>query len=155
MSGTTHSASPAPPGPPATDTAGHLVLLYARRQVRALRDLRDAARAGDPDAVHRMRVACRRLRSCLRTHRTVLDRDRTRGAVEALRTLAAELGAERDREVLRHRLLKHLRELPPELVRGPIERRIRDRTAPGTGTGPTAPADPHEESRDPVGPAAH
>ncbi|MCE7079219.1 CHAD domain-containing protein [Streptomyces sp. ST2-7A] len=144
MSGTTQSEGSTPPTSrqpqPAPGTAGHLVLVYARRQVRALRDLRDPARAGDPDAVHRMRVASRRLRSCLRTHRTVLDREYTRGVEQGLRVLAAELGAERDREVLRRRLLAHLGELPPELVRGPIERRIREYT--GTDTGADTAIDP-------------
>lgn len=56
-------------------------------------------------AVHQMRVGCRRLRSDLRTFSAVLDRDWTAGLREELSWLAHALGAARDAEVLRARLL--------------------------------------------------
>ncbi|MGP4111665.1 CYTH and CHAD domain-containing protein [Streptomyces sp. 4N509B] len=107
------------------DAAGDHVLAYARRQLDALLTLDPAARRELPDAVHRMRVAVRRLRSCLATHRKVLDRAVTAPVDAELRWLAAELGVDRDREVLAERLAARLRELPVSLRRGPLSRRLR------------------------------
>lgn len=57
-------------------------------------------------AVHQMRVGCRRLRSDLRTFSAVLDRGWTSNLRTELGTLADALGAARDAEVLRARLLR-------------------------------------------------
>lgn len=59
-----------------------------------------AARAGDVEAVHQMRVAVRRLRSDLRTFRPLLRSDWANELSAALRPLAASLGAVRDLDVL-------------------------------------------------------
>ncbi|KIF03237.1 hypothetical protein PL81_25435, partial [Streptomyces sp. RSD-27] len=87
------------PGP-ADGTAAAHVLAYLREQRDALVAQDPAVRRDLPDSVHRMRVATRRLRSALATHRKVLDRTATDPLREELRWLAAELGADRDREVL-------------------------------------------------------
>ena len=58
----------------------------------------------DPEAVHQARVATRRLRSHLRTFRSLLDPEWTNTLREELRWLGAELGAVRDAEVLLERL---------------------------------------------------
>ncbi|MEO3754906.1 CYTH and CHAD domain-containing protein [Streptomyces sp. B6B3] len=114
-----------PAAPPADDdAAGSYVLAYARRQVRALVDLDPAVRRDLPDAVHQMRVATRRLRSALRTFRPVLDRGATDPVRNELRWLAAELGLERDREVMAERLSARLAELPPRLRLGPLDQRL-------------------------------
>ncbi|ARQ70684.1 CYTH and CHAD domain-containing protein [Streptomyces marincola] len=113
--------------PPAPGTAGHDVLDYARRQLDILVSLDPAVRRERPDSVHRMRVAARRLRSCLRSHRTVLDRAATRPVAEELRWLGRELGTDRDREVLADRLGLRLGELPPDLVNGPVALRLARR----------------------------
>ncbi len=55
-------------------------------------------RAESPDAVHRMRIASRRLRSNLATYRPVLDREATDPVLD---------------------------ELDPELVRGPVRARLQ------------------------------
>ncbi len=57
-----------------------------------------------PDSVHQMRVACRRLRSALKTFRPLLDDETVRYLREELRWLASELGEVRDTEVQRVRL---------------------------------------------------
>lgn len=101
------------------------VLAYVRRQVRALVELDPAVRRDLPDSVHRMRVATRRLRSCFRSYRKVLDPAVTRPLGEELRWLAAELGVDRDREVLVARLRQLLDALPDELRRGPLAGRLR------------------------------
>ncbi len=111
--------------PPADDTAaGTHVLAYVRRQVRAIVEYDPAVRREVPDSVHRMRVATRRLRSCLRTFRDVLDPGATDPVRNELRWLAAELGVERDREVMAERLATRLAEVPPRLRIGPVDQRL-------------------------------
>ncbi|MGH7628492.1 MAG: CHAD domain-containing protein, partial [Gemmatimonadales bacterium] len=72
----------------------------------ALRLLDDAAaarlrlgRPDDPEALHDFRVAIRRLRSCLRAWRAVLDEGVSPRVVKRLRRLARATGASRDLEV--------------------------------------------------------
>jgi CHAD domain-containing protein len=60
--------------------------------------------------VHRMRVATRRLRSALQTFTPVLRNEELRPLRAELRWLAGELGAARDAEVLRDRLLAAMAE---------------------------------------------
>jgi len=50
---------------------------YLATQLAAIGSNETGAADGDPDAVHDMRVAVRRLRSTLRTFRPLFDRDRT------------------------------------------------------------------------------
>jgi len=57
-----------------------------------------------PDSVHQMRVACRRLRSALKTFRPLLADESVTYLREELRWLASELGEVRDAEVQRSRL---------------------------------------------------
>ncbi len=109
----------------APGSAGDHVLTYVRRLVDALTDLDPAVRRDLPDAVHRMRTTARRLRSCLRSYRSVLDREVTDPVRRDLRWLGAELGVERDHEVLRERLTSGVRELPGELVLGPVDARLQ------------------------------
>ncbi|WP_308439252.1 CHAD domain-containing protein [Streptomyces sulfonofaciens] len=106
-------------------SAGEHVLTYVDRLVGALTDLDPAVRRGAPDAVHKMRTTARRLRGCLRSYRSVLDRDATDPLRRDLRWLAGELGAERDHEVLRERLTSGVRDLPGELVLGPVGARLQ------------------------------
>ncbi|MFF3678160.1 CHAD domain-containing protein [Streptomyces sp. NPDC002120] len=106
-------------------TAGAYVLAYLREQRDALIAQDPAVRRGLPDSVHQMRVACRRLRSAFKTYRKVLDRDVTDPIGEELRWLAAELGVDRDREVLLERIQGHLGELPRSLLLGPVRARLK------------------------------
>ncbi|WP_199036059.1 CHAD domain-containing protein [Glycomyces salinus] len=87
-------------------SAGAGVHPYMVRQADALRRYRGPALRAEEDAVHRMRVATRRLRSLLSTFGplyadTPLSRKR-------LRWLTAELGEVRDLEVLRMRFAAEL-----------------------------------------------
>ncbi|MGY5127505.1 CYTH and CHAD domain-containing protein [Streptomyces nigrescens] len=106
-------------------TAGDVVLRYAREQVRVIIELDPAVRRDLPDAVHRMRVATRRLRSAFRSYSKVLDRAVTRPIGVELKWLAAELGVERDREVLTGRLREALDGAPGTLRLGPVDARLR------------------------------
>ncbi|MFD4376658.1 CHAD domain-containing protein [Streptomyces sp. NPDC058486] len=106
-------------------SAGAAVFAYVREQVEALVRLDPAVRRDLPDAVHQMRVACRRLRSAFKTYRRVLDREVTDPVGAELKWLAGELGHARDQEVLDARLRAALDDLPREERRGPVRRRLR------------------------------
>jgi CHAD domain-containing protein len=105
--------------------AGEVVRAALELQVRALQDADLMVRTGQPDGVHQVRVACRRLRSTLAAFRPVLDRAHTDPLREELAQVGAALSPTRDSEVA----LAHLRELvaaqPPELVLGPVAARLQ------------------------------
>ncbi|MCX5134546.1 CYTH and CHAD domain-containing protein [Streptomyces sp. NBC_00340] len=109
----------------APESAGDHVLAYVDRLAAALTDLDPAVRRERPDSVHRMRTTARRLRGCLRSYRSVLDREATDALRQDLKWLANELGVERDHEVLRERLTTGVSELPGELVLGPVGARLQ------------------------------
>ncbi|WP_395360593.1 CHAD domain-containing protein [Streptomyces sp. YH02] len=121
------AAPPVDPGTPGT--AGAAVLAYVREQVEAIVAYDPAVRRDLPDAVHQLRVACRRLRSAFKTYKKVLDREVTDPIGEELKWLAGELGVARDQEVLDERLRARLGELPRTLVLGPVKARLRRRDA--------------------------
>jgi CHAD domain-containing protein len=102
-------------------SAGAVLMRYLAAQADriAAEDLR--VRRDEPDAVHQLRVASRRLRSALQAHRTLLDRGRTEPVVDALRAFGQTLAPARDAEVLRERILAGLAALPPELRLGHAE----------------------------------
>lgn len=106
--------------------AGGVVLAHLREQVDELVARDPAVRRDEPDAVHKMRVATRRLRSALRTFRPLLDRAVTDPLRDELTHLAGALGAARDTEVLRDRLLAAIDAEPVELVLGPVRQRVLD-----------------------------
>ncbi|MFD6917207.1 CYTH and CHAD domain-containing protein [Streptomyces virginiae] len=122
----TDAESPARPrGAGPEGTAGAHVVAYLTEQRDALVAQDPAVRRNLPDSVHQMRVASRRLRSAFKTYRKVLDREVTDPIGEELRWLAAELGVDRDQEVLMERLQSHLAELPRILLTGPVRSRLR------------------------------
>ncbi|MBF4625231.1 CYTH and CHAD domain-containing protein [Clavibacter sp. VKM Ac-2872] len=112
-------AGPALPDPatltkesPASDVARAVL-------ARGVRDLVAAdphVRADEHDAVHRMRVAVRRLRSALRTHQDVIDPAATAPVRAELTALGTVLGGARDLEVLRDRVVWSVVEHDTETV---------------------------------------
>jgi CHAD domain-containing protein len=106
-------------------TGADVVLAAVRAHVDALRDADLMIRTGQPDAVHKFRVACRRLRSIFAAFRPVLDRTATDPLRDELRALGERLSDARDGEVA----LAHLGELvsgqPPELIPGPVAARVQ------------------------------
>ncbi len=100
--------------------ASAVLLAHLTEQVRAMTSREQQARLDEPDGVHKMRVATRRLRSALATFRPLLDRAVTDPLRDELKWIAGELGGARDAEVLRMRLLDELAAEPDELVLGPI-----------------------------------
>ena len=109
---------------PGLGTAAASVQQYLRSQVETLQVLDPQVRADVPDAVHQMRVGCRRLRAVLAAYRHVVDAERVEPVREELRWLGEVLGDARDSEVVRDRLRTEVRQQPVELVLGPVERRI-------------------------------
>ncbi|RLV08715.1 metal-binding protein [Streptomyces griseocarneus] len=118
-----------PPKRPGGPTAGDHVLRYVREQAEALLVLDTAVRRDLPDSVHQMRVATRRMRSAFRSYGGVLDRAVTDPVGEELKWLAAELGVDRDQEVLGERLQARIAALPRTLLLGPVRRRLRTSTS--------------------------
>ncbi|PRY47667.1 CHAD domain-containing protein [Geodermatophilus tzadiensis] len=106
-------------------TAADVVLAALRTQARALQTADIAVRTGDPEGVHDLRVACRRLRSILAAFRPVLDRTATDPVRDELRWIGAELSGARDGEVALEHLRAVVAEQPVELVRGPVAARLR------------------------------
>jgi CHAD domain-containing protein len=51
-----------------------VLLAYLRKQTEALKAMDVGVREGEPDAVHKFRVATRRMRSSLATYRKLADR---------------------------------------------------------------------------------
>lgn len=100
--------APSPPAPVergAASGAAELLLAVVERQSAALRRHEAAARDGsDEEAVHDMRVACRRLRAALRVFRSALPARRTARVRRGLRRLGRSLGRVRDLEVQRSAL---------------------------------------------------
>ncbi|MFO7249456.1 MAG: CYTH and CHAD domain-containing protein [Actinomycetes bacterium] len=115
---------PAPPGAAATrpGTAGAVVLGYLAAQVSALLAQDPRVRRAEEDAVHRMRVACRRLRSALTSFKKIITG--TEHLRQELRWLGRALSEARDLEVTRARFAAHLDRLPAEMIVGPVRTRL-------------------------------
>ena len=124
---------PAPQPRPALtgkSTAGQVVLGYLHEQSGLLKALDPLVRRGEPDSVHQMRLATRRLRSTLRSFRAILRASGTRHLAGELHWLGRLLGDARDSEVLSERLGEHLGQASPELLMGPVAARLRIHFAP-------------------------
>jgi CHAD domain-containing protein len=120
----TESTRQMTPGSP----AGQVVLAYLREQAAALDSLAPRVRRDEPDSVHQMRVATRRLRSTLRSFRRVIG---PAGHLDdELRWLAGVLGEARDAEVLADHLEAALATVPAEQLIGPVRARIKIHFAP-------------------------
>ncbi|HEX2246760.1 MAG TPA: CHAD domain-containing protein, partial [Arthrobacter sp.] len=117
---------PAVPRPKRKGDAAAVVLFFLHQQVRSLKEQDPPVRSGEPDAVHKMRVASRRLRSCLATYRTLLAADTAGELRGELKWLAGLLGEARDAQIRQERLRDVLAREPGELVLGPVARRIEE-----------------------------
>jgi CHAD domain-containing protein len=102
------------------DSGGLVLQAHLTGQVDALLAQDPRVRADEPDSIHKMRVATRRLRSALQTFRPLLDRQVTDPLRAELKWLAGELGVARDAEVQRDHFLELVHAEPPELVLGPV-----------------------------------
>jgi CHAD domain-containing protein len=109
--------------PAEAGTLGELVAGYVAVQCEVLAGNDVGMRTGKP-AVHKTRVAARRLRSTLRMFDDVFDASPAEELNNELSWYAGLLGEVRDRDILSSRLTKQIAELPPEQVRGPVEAEI-------------------------------
>jgi CHAD domain-containing protein len=118
--------------PPLTGSspAGRVVLAYLRAQTDAVKRLDPMVRRDEPDSVHQMRVATRRLRSTLRSFGKIVRRGDTQELAGELKWLGDLLGEARDAEVLAGHLQANLRQMPAELVVGPVQARVQGHFAP-------------------------
>jgi CHAD domain-containing protein len=88
------------------------VIRYAREQREAIEDQDRGVRAGDAEAVHKMRVATRRLRSTLKTFKASFDPEQAAALSGELKWLADALGEVRDGQVLEGKLLAGTADFP-------------------------------------------
>ncbi len=110
--------------PDRLSSAGEVVTSYLGTYADALKTLDPMVRGDEPDAVHQMRVAARRLRSALQSFGPLVFASDTSHLAAELRWLGTVLGAARDAEVLDARIRAALEQLPPELVVGPVMARV-------------------------------
>lgn len=82
------------------DPAGRSVGPALEKGIRRLLLNDPFARLGDPEGVHQLRVAARRLRSVLRTFGPIIDQNKTVEAIEGVRWLGRAAGTVRDLDVL-------------------------------------------------------
>lgn len=113
--------------------AGRAILSYLRDQRDALLHNDPLVRGGDPDGVHDMRVALRRLRTVLASCRPFLDQRRTEPLRAELGWLADLLGQVRDQDVLRERLSGAAATEPRDLVPPAIGTDLRSRLTGDSG----------------------
>ena len=107
-----------------TSSAAQVLGAYTERQIGMLQAQAGGVRVDAPDAVHKARVATRRLRSLLRVYRDFYEPD-VRDEVSAeLRWLAGMLGEPRDAEVLAAEFGVLLAELGPEVVDADVRHRL-------------------------------
>jgi CHAD domain-containing protein len=107
-----HQAGPAGPQEP---PAAHEVLrAYLAAQSSAFLTELPRLRQGKPEAAHRVRIACRRSRSMLRTYRPLLDAQWADELSARIAEFTDTVAPERDVEVVRERLLADLDRCGPE-----------------------------------------
>jgi CHAD domain-containing protein len=104
-------------------TVGELVAAYVAAQCEVLASNDVGMRTGAP-AVHKTRVAARRLRSTLRIFSDIFEAASAEELNNELKWYADVLGPVRDRDILSSRLGKQIADLPPEHVRGPVEAEV-------------------------------
>ncbi|MDY6055259.1 CYTH and CHAD domain-containing protein [Micrococcus sp.] len=109
-------------GPRRKGPAARVVMAHAAAQLAVLTGREEEVRSDAPDAVHKTRVATRRLRSTLRTFRPLLDREVTDPLRDELRWYAGVLGGPRDAEVVRERVIAEIDAVPRQDYEGPVKR---------------------------------
>ncbi|ATY13085.1 CHAD domain-containing protein [Amycolatopsis sp. AA4] len=98
----------------------HVVREYLSEQFERLRRADLGFRVGADDSVHQLRVAARKLRSALRTFKSLAGKKKADAVAAELKWLGGELAGARDTEVSQARLEGCLDEVPSELVFGPL-----------------------------------
>ncbi|MCO4276030.1 CYTH and CHAD domain-containing protein [Pseudarthrobacter sp. HLT3-5] len=112
-----------------------VVTAYVGAQINELLTHDAGVRQGVPDSVHQMRSAARRLRSVLRTYRTLFKKGAVVGLERDLQWLGRILGRPRDAEVMRARILANLHALPEAQASGPALGQIEHELGTAYNTG--------------------
>jgi CHAD domain-containing protein len=110
--------------PPAGTTEINPVFAYARAQRDAIAAYDPGARRADPESVHKMRVATRRLRSTLKTFKRSFPSEPASRLRTELKWLAHQLGEVRDGQVLTEKLVGTVEGEGPQFA--DVAQRIRD-----------------------------
>ena len=101
-------------------SAAAVLMDYIGRQADRIAAEELRVRRDQPDAVHQMRVASRRLRSALKAYRDVLDRKRTDPIADGLRDLGGASPRPATPRCCARRIDADLAALPSELLLGPV-----------------------------------
>ena len=104
--------------------AGDVLAEYIAEQHRVILSGDVSIRRGNQGAVHKTRVASRRLRSTLRTFAPMFDAVQATRLDEELRWYAGVLGEVRDAQVLYRRLTGMIAELDDSIRLGPVQARV-------------------------------
>ena len=115
---------PEPTAPLPDGTAAAVVVGYLRAQRDELLTRDRQARSGEPEGVHKVRVACRRLRALLGSYRPLFDAAVTDPLRDELRWLGVRLSGARDAYVQRERFLATLDEQADDLLPASARERI-------------------------------
>src|SRR5215475_4349098 len=113
----------------AGSTAADVVTAYLRLHADRMMALDPMVRRREPDAVHKMRVATRRLRSTLRSFDNVASNSASKHVDAELKCLGTVLGDERDAEVQAVRLQAHILATEKDVLLGPVQARIQAHVA--------------------------
>ncbi|MCF7550256.1 CHAD domain-containing protein [Pseudonocardia sp. WMMC193] len=105
-------------------SAGAALLAYLGTHADRLAAADIGARRDEEDAVHRMRVAARRIRSALKAYDSLLRGPRADALAEELRWLGRALAGARDLEVQEERIVREIDALPAELVLGSVQAQV-------------------------------
>jgi len=131
MAAVSRSARAHPAAPSSTDPAAKAAAAAMVYQLRAMTAERTAAASGDVEAIHRLRVATRRLRAALRMLREVGPGDEAESAADELGWLCGAIGAVRDLDVLAQMLEDRATRLETDFIRAlaPLSDTIRRQRA--------------------------
>jgi CHAD domain-containing protein len=121
-----HAAAPSLSDPAVKAAAAAIAL-----QLRAMTAEHDKAVTGDVEAIHRLRVATRRLRAALRMLCEVAPEDEAESAADELGWLCGAIGAVRDLDVLAQLLQDRATRLEADFIRAlaPLSDTIRRQRA--------------------------
>ena len=109
------AAPPSRPGITAADTMATAAVKTLRFHLARMLDHEDGTRSGeDPEDLHDMRVATRRMRAALRVFEGHLDPSALRPIQRGLRHTGGVLGAVRDLDVFHEKTMQYLDSLPED-----------------------------------------
>jgi CHAD domain-containing protein len=104
--------------------ASAVVAAYLGGQIDEILAQDPRVRLEEPDAVHAMRSAARRIRSALSVYRKLFGGAAVRRLRDELQWIGRILGTPRDAEVMLERLRQHAAELPPEQAADVVKERV-------------------------------